>query len=226
MRVTYWLAEVRERIGCDAAADLQDVPALAEVSALEFGLYAQQRRRPSDATLKLVEQVVPQTRTAYEIGPYEINLWGILEGDRKTCMDTLDAELQRLGEDLTRRRFTLGEKAGQLWMLMLPEHLHHWKSLDELLDMAPFNIVARTYAIGQGEYTRINRVKGRVYSAPVIAGVIALWMLCKQQPDDDGFLRSRYMLEGVLEEALLEEFPSGLGDLLTAHLRSEIAATQ
>lgn len=224
MRVKCWLAGLLASSGCRSVEELMDVPALADVSELEFGLYAQQRRKPGDVTLKLVDQVFPETRELYEVGPYGVALWKILEGDPQACTQAVNAELQRIGEDLT-RRLSFSEKAVRLWLFMLPEHLHHWKSLEELVSMPEFNIVAKTYATGQGEDTHAHRVQGRVYSASLISAVIALWKLCRQYPDSEADTRCRYMLEGVLEEAVREEFPEEIGAMLKAYLLAELAVS-
>lgn len=221
MRVKGWLAGLLVSSGCRSVEELMDVPTLADVSELEFGLYAQQRRKPGDVTLKLVDQVFPGTREFYEVGPYGIALWKILEGDRQACMQAVDAELQRIGEDLP-RRLSFREKAVRLWIFMLPEHLHHWKSLEELVAMPGFNIVAKTYATGQREDSHAHRVHGRVYSASLISGVIALWKLCPHYPDSEVDTRCRYMLEGVLQEAVRGEFPEVIGLPLTEYLQGEL----
>lgn len=222
MRVAYWFNNLQAQSGL-SADEMREAPHLVDLSTIDFGLYAEQRRKPSTVTLKLIEKEYPGTSTFYEVGPDEIPLWAVLEGNVDACMAVIDEELRRAGENLEQRVF-FKEKATRLWLSMLPSHLHYWKSLGELLTMPGFNVIASTYAESQGIDTAQSRASGKVYLQTQITAVIALWKLCPRFPESEADALCRYMLEGVLEAAVRDEFPVDIGAPLTRYLGDALGA--
>lgn len=220
MRVSFWLAGITEAGGC-AVSELVDLPALAYVSSLEFPLYVQGRRNPSHATLNLVEQALPGTRVRYDLGPDAFNLWSILEGGRDACQSHLDTELVRTGFTSVRApRF--GDKANHIWLTLLPEYLHHWKNVEELIQDSESNLFAATYRAGFRADTDENRVKMVPYPASLVLAVIALWQLLPHYPESETEPMCRYMLAGVLDMAVRDELPEEIGSKVEVYLRRKL----
>ena len=222
LRVAYWFNVLRTTSGMDVE-ELSKTPFWIDLGEFNFRLYASQRRRPSETTRKLLDEEFPGTLEAYESGPAGVPLWKVLAGDREACMAVLEEELQRIGEDLTQRIF-FKEKVIRLWLSLLPSHLHHWKSLDELRAMENFNVIASTYAASLATYTAQSRATGKLYFQTQIMAVIAAWKLCQHFPESEVDARCRYMLEGMLEAAVPDELPEDIGPMLKAYLLGELAA--
>lgn len=222
LRVGYWFNVLRAKSGMELR-ELSKTPQWIDLGEVNFKLYAEQRRTPSETTRKLLDKEFPGTLEAYESGPEGGLLWKVLAGDRAACMTVVDEELQRIGEDLTQRIF-FKEKVLRLWLSLLPSHLHHWKSLDELRAMEDFNVIASTYAASLATYTARSRATGKLYFETQIMAVIAMWRLCPHFPESEADARCRYMLEGMLEAAIPDELPEEIGPLLKAYLLADLAA--
>jgi hypothetical protein len=220
MRVSFWLAGLARAGGC-AVSELVDLPVLADISSLEFQLYTLGRRKPSQATLNSVEAALPGTRARYDRGPDGTNLWGILEGAREACQGHLDSELARTRfTPISAPRFK--EKVIYIWLSLLPEYLHYWKSAGELMADSRSNIFAETYRVGLKQNTAENRAKTVPYTASLVTTVIALWQLFPHYPESEAGPMCRYLLEGVLDLAVQEELPEEIGVKVAAYLRRKL----
>ena len=220
MRVSFWLAGLAKAGGC-AVSELIDLPVLADISSLEFPLYDKGRRKPSLATLDLVEQALPGTRVRYDRGSDVTNLWGILEGKREACQNHLDSELARTGSTLISiPRFK--DKAIHVWLALLPEYLHYWKSIQELTADLSCNLFALTYKASLKRTPAENCVRSIPYTASLVTAVIALWQLRPHYPESEAGPMCRYLLEGMLDMAVRDALPEEIGAKVESYLRRQL----
>lgn len=253
MRVACWFNNLKAQSGL-SADEMQEAPHLVDLSTINFQLYAEQRRKPSIVTLNLIEKEFPGTLEIYDVGPAGLPLWKVLAGDRDTCVAVVDAQLA-LMSDAARQKLFFKEKVGRFWRFLLPEYLRGWKSVEELIATPGYNIFSGTYEKGLKDDARYKLVKneknedvhvlyspsgasdtelftryyadvGRTYSCPVIMAVIALWKLCPYYPESDADAMCHYMVKGLTEQAIQNEFPEEIGLLLKGYLLKELATCE
>ena len=227
MRVQLWLEALSRESGHEVA-DLQNVPVLAELSSLEFPLYRQGRRAPSVTTLKLLDQVFPGAREVFDRGPDGIPLWPILDGDTAACREVVASAFKQL-EVADASVLRLDQKVSRLWTALLPDHLHYFKTSEELLTSRTWNIFAATYEAAFRADTREewaeSQVRGRVYPPLQIGACVALWKLCVKADDAHEIARSSYIVAGMCARAIHDEFPEAISTQLAAFLLEEIASS-
>lgn len=221
LRVAYWFNVLRTTSGMDVE-ELSKTPFWIDLGEFNFRLYASQRRKPSETTRKLLDKEYPGTLEAYEVGPEGLPLWKVLAGDHTTCMALVDSALAEMS-DVPQRKLFFKEKVTQFWLHMVPNH-YHFFSLPALQEQ-PENAIARAYKAGFTADSYTLAQLGKDYARPLMVAVIALWKLSLQLPESETAPMCRYLLEGLLVEALEDKFEEEIGPMLKAYLLDELAAS-
>lgn len=150
LKVLVWVREVFKRLGCDvrklnhplsleeAEKVVEQYPALASGKATqipkyaEFALYLSGGRGLTEKMVGRIAEAKPSvgpykgtqpflyTDEFYLRGPYELDLWKVLENDQKGCEDVAQVELTGMllsNEDLAKRFLKKSLKSDMRWGL-------------------------------------------------------------------------------------------------------------
>ena len=136
-------------------------------------------------------------------------------------MAYVDSQLAAI-PNLPSRQLFFKDKVTQFWWHMVPSHFHFF-SLPALRERSK-NIVAQAYKEGFSKDRYRVAQLGKDYSRSQVIAVIALWKLCSHYPESERETLCRYFLEGLLDEALEDQFEEEIGPMLKGYLHTELAA--